>query len=317
MNLHHNINEFFSNSISNITQKMTTILRDQVDLSQIIQHKNIAYGDHASHTCDIWHLKERDLPQPTVLYIHGGGFRRLNKDIMWPMAYKYACLGFTVCSINYRLAPEHPCPSALIDVQKAYLWWLDNSPRFGGDSSQTFLSGESAGANLACGIALASCRPFSLLESTFYRGKRPRAVIAICPFIEVEVHKRLERHKDKDYPLKGNLFFEQFLHSIERQYQPKEHSLGNLLSSLQSSTPMFHNMPTFYVIGGMKDPVFLDAVDLHQTLLKLQVQSHFSQYTAGHNFQTYLWNNQSKQFWEDIKGNLYEFSSKYRTSKKS
>ena len=205
----------------------------------------------------------------------------------------------------------------LIDVQKAYLWWLDNSPRFGGDSSQTFLSGESAGANLACGIALASCRPFSLLESTFYRGKRPRAVIAICPFIEVEVHKRLERHKDKDYPLKGNLFFEQFLHSIERQYQPKEHSLGNLLSSLQSSTPMFHNMPTFYVIGGMKDPVFLDAVDLHQTLLKLQVQSHFSQYTAGHNFQTYLWNNQSKQFWEDIKNNLYEFSSKYRTSKKS
>ena len=83
----------------------------------MVQHKNIAYGEHMSHTCDVWHLKERSLPQPTILYIHGGGFRRLNKDIMWPMAYKYASLGFTVCSINYRLAPEHPCLSALIDVQ--------------------------------------------------------------------------------------------------------------------------------------------------------------------------------------------------------
>ena len=180
---------------------------------------------HNAVMCGI--SKNASLPQPTILYVHGGGFRRLNKDIMWPMAYKYASLGFTVCSINYRLAPEHPCPSALIDVQNAYLWWLDNlTPRFGGDIKPNFSIWRICRCKSSLWACIGQLSSIFIVREYFYRGKRPRAVIAICPFVEVEVHKRLERHKDKDYPLKGNLFSNKFLHSIECQYRPKEHSLG-------------------------------------------------------------------------------------------
>jgi acetyl esterase/lipase len=82
MYLRTNINEHFSTSVSNVTQSMKRILQKNVDLSTIIQYRNLSYGDHPLHTCDIWYLKERKVPQPTVFYIHGGGFRRLNKDIM-------------------------------------------------------------------------------------------------------------------------------------------------------------------------------------------------------------------------------------------
>ena len=44
-------------------------------------------------------------------------------------------------------------------------------------------------------------------------------------------------------------------------------------------------MPTFYVIGGMKDPVFLDAVDSTSNIARFTyTESLLSQYEAGHNF---------------------------------
>ena len=216
------------------------------------------------------------------------------------MSYQFANLGFTVCSMNYRLAPDFPCPSALVDAQKAYLWWVDNVPRYGGSIDRITVAGESAGANLACGLALATCRPFPLLEDLFYRGKRPSSILAICPFIEIEVNKRKTRHQNKTYPLQNNLVFEQFLRNIESQYQPNKHPLGSILHSFSHSEPYFHKMPNFYIAGGKKDPVFLDSIDLYQTLQEKNIRSELHTYPAGHNFQTYLWLKQSQIFWKDL-----------------
>lgn len=61
---------------------------------------------------------------------------------------------YTVLDVQYRLAPEHPFPAALQDVEDVVNWVLQQEDRF--DTSRLALSGFSAGANLALAVASAS-----------------------------------------------------------------------------------------------------------------------------------------------------------------
>ncbi|MBH1933449.1 alpha/beta hydrolase [Streptomyces sp. AV19] len=86
---------------------------------------------------------------PTVVFFHGGGFvlgdldthdgvcRRLCRD-----------LDAEVVAVDYRLAPEHPYPAAYDDCLAVARQLSDGGGRFG-------VAGDSAGGNLAAGVALA------------------------------------------------------------------------------------------------------------------------------------------------------------------
>ncbi|MFD9408088.1 alpha/beta hydrolase [Streptomyces sp. NPDC059989] len=93
-------------------------------------------------------------PAPTVLFFHGGGFvvgdldthdgvcRRLCRD-----------LSAVVVSVGYRLAPEFPFPAAFDDCASVATHVGDHPGDFGG--GVLGLAGDSAGGNLAAGVALA------------------------------------------------------------------------------------------------------------------------------------------------------------------
>ncbi|MGP8231487.1 MAG: alpha/beta hydrolase [Methylovirgula sp.] len=83
----------------------------------------------------------RSLPNRYVLHLHGGayllGFPALFRDFTWRIA---DAAGARVLCIDYRLAPEHPFPAAIVDVMAAYRWLISEcaEPRnvaFIGDSS--------------------------------------------------------------------------------------------------------------------------------------------------------------------------------------
>ena len=86
-----------------------------------------------------------------VIYYHGGGFLfgspRSHRTIATHLA---KASGATVLSVDYRLAPEHPAPTAHDDAYAAYLWALDHD--YAPDS--IVLSGDSAGGNLALAAAV-------------------------------------------------------------------------------------------------------------------------------------------------------------------
>jgi len=63
---------------------------------------------------------------PVILYFHGGGYIAGSAQAERPASFKLCQLcQCRVLSINYRLAPQHPFPAALVDAVHAYKYLID------------------------------------------------------------------------------------------------------------------------------------------------------------------------------------------------
>lgn len=90
-----------------------------------------------------------DDPLPTIVYFHGGGFVIGNIETHDGICRALAnATGYTVVSVEYRLAPEHPFPAPHEDAFAATVW-ADET--FDGD---LVVAGDSAGGNLAAAVAI-------------------------------------------------------------------------------------------------------------------------------------------------------------------
>ncbi|OCB19118.1 alpha/beta hydrolase [Mycobacterium intracellulare] len=93
-------------------------------------------------------------PAPAVVYCHAGGFALGNLDTDHRQCVELARRGHcTVVSVDYRLAPEHPYPAALVDASAVLRWVIDDAASLGVDPARVAVAGSSAGAALAACLA--------------------------------------------------------------------------------------------------------------------------------------------------------------------
>lgn len=96
-----------------------------------------------------------DSATPALVYLHGGGFVLGTLDGSDELCRAIAAgSGWTVVSLEYRLAPENPYPAALEDCVDAYAWLLRSAPDLGIDPARIAIGGDSAGGNLAAALCL-------------------------------------------------------------------------------------------------------------------------------------------------------------------
>jgi len=92
---------------------------------------------------------------PIVVFLHGGGWVLSSVDGHDHVARRIATLtDALVVSVDYRLAPEHPFPAPHDDCWTVTSWLHRNGGDIGGDRTRIAVCGDSAGANLAAGVAL-------------------------------------------------------------------------------------------------------------------------------------------------------------------
>ncbi len=98
-----------------------------------------------------WVRPPRSDGRGLIIYYHGGGFLfgspRSHRSVTTQLAL---LSGIPVLSIDYRLAPEYPAPTAHDDCFAAYQWAQEQ----GFEASAIALAGDSAGGNMALSTAL-------------------------------------------------------------------------------------------------------------------------------------------------------------------
>lgn len=92
---------------------------------------------------------------PVVLNFHGGGFTlgSPTDDGRWCHTVVDEC-NAVVISVDYRLAPECPFPTAVEDGVDAVIWTHQHAEELGIDPDKIALSGFSSGANMAFTVPL-------------------------------------------------------------------------------------------------------------------------------------------------------------------
>jgi acetyl esterase len=94
-------------------------------------------------------------PLPALLYFFGGGWVLGTIDTADGVSRSLAnASGALVIVVGYRLAPEHPFPAAAADCYATLRWVADHAAEIGADPARLAVGGDSAGGNLAAGVAL-------------------------------------------------------------------------------------------------------------------------------------------------------------------
>ncbi|MGH7987918.1 MAG: alpha/beta hydrolase [Candidatus Binataceae bacterium] len=87
-----------------------------------------------------------------IVYVHGGGYVmgsvNTHRDLMGRLSRAAQA---RVLGLNYRLAPEHPCPAPVEDTKAAYRWLLNQAIK----PSRIAIAGDSAGGGLVVAALVA------------------------------------------------------------------------------------------------------------------------------------------------------------------
>ena len=114
-------------------------------------HRDLAYGEpkNERQTLDVYAPAE-GVNHPVVVWIHGGGWQAGDKKEVDHKPQAFVDKGFVFVSINYRLLPDNVTIKQMAgDVAKAIRWTYDHAKDYGGDPDTLFVTGHSAGAQLA------------------------------------------------------------------------------------------------------------------------------------------------------------------------
>ncbi len=120
--------------------------------------QGIAYGADPAQRLDVY-LPARPDRAPILLMVHGGGWRRGDKDnpgVVDNKIARWLPKGVIFVSVNYRMMPEAEPLAQAGDVARALAKVQELAPGWGGDPANIILMGHSAGAHL---VALINAAP--------------------------------------------------------------------------------------------------------------------------------------------------------------
>src|SRR5213593_2485728 len=112
---------------------------------------NITYGvrNNFETKLDIYQRKDTTGPQPTLMFIHGGGWTGGAKETSVMSLMPWLEMGWNVVNVEYRLARVALAPAAVEDCMCALRYVGNQAKTYDIDTSRIVVTGESAGGHLA------------------------------------------------------------------------------------------------------------------------------------------------------------------------
>ncbi len=127
-----------------------------------------------------------------LVYFHGGGFVVCDLDTHDnPCRFLARQAGVRVLSVDYRRAPEARFPAAIDDALAAFRHIAEHARELGADPARIAVGGDSAGGNLAAGVARLAAGE---------RAPRPAFQLLVYPWLDLS-------SKRQSYRLFGDRFY--------------------------------------------------------------------------------------------------------------
>jgi arylformamidase len=110
---------------------------------------DVPYGTDPRQRIDLFPAKSA---RGTLVFIHGGYWRSLDKSMFSWLAAPYVAAGISVALPNYRLAPTVRIDDIVDDAIAAMRWLMTSGPAHGMATHRVVVSGHSAGGHLTAAI---------------------------------------------------------------------------------------------------------------------------------------------------------------------
>jgi epsilon-lactone hydrolase len=178
-----------------------------------------------------------------ILFLHGGGYNAGSCKTHRALAARVAqAAGARALLVDYRLAPEHPCPAAIEDAVQAHCWLLQQ----GILARQIAVVGDSAGGGLAL-AALVALRDRGI--------ELPAAAVLLSPWLDLALRGESMQTRAHLDPLTSYAD----LHRAALLY------LGGLEPDDPRASPLYadlHGLPALLIHAGDHEVLRSDATRL-------------------------------------------------------
>jgi len=205
-------------------------------------------------------------PQPTLIWIHGGGWTGGAKEGALFSLLPYMEMGWNIVNVEYRLARVSLAPAAVEDCLCALRWVIRNAKQYNFDTNKIVVSGSSAGGHLALTTGMI---PKSAGLDRECPGTEELKVAAVVDWFGItDVADLLDGANMKTYAV-------QWLGSMTDRV-----AIATRMSPL---TYVRAGLPPIISVHGDADPTvpYAHSVRLHDALKKVQVDSELITIPGG------------------------------------
>ena len=206
---------------------------------------DLPYGATPRERLDVF-VQEKNAP--IFIFVHGGYWRALEKDIFLAICAPFADRGFVAVNVEYGLRPDFTVPDIVEQILRAVTFIGDNAVSFGGRADRIVLCGHSAGGHMVAWAAPENWDTRCLEEIQI------RAVVQISGIFDLEPLRQTSINQD----------------------------LALDADTARRLSPFYHlgrqRPPTLGVVGGLETKGFIDQTQKFNTALQ----------AAGHASQTFI-----------------------------
>ena len=151
---------------------------------------DVPYGDTPLQRLDIFPTARKDAP--IHVYIHGGFWRALDKAAYSHIGATLARAGAVGVLINYDLCPKVTVDDVVRQTMAAIAWTYRHGGELGGDPNRIYVSGHSAGGQLAA-MALVHDWRADGLPGDFIKGIGVLSgVLDLEPVLRIEANAEIQ-----------------------------------------------------------------------------------------------------------------------------
>lgn len=192
------------------------------------------------------------MKKTVILHCHGGGYSTGSSMYARTLTSKLAMsTSMDVLCFDYRLAPEHPYPSAVQDAMKVWNYLM----LLGYGARDVILTGDSAGGNLALSLTLKLKEEGRLL---------PRGILLMSPWTDLTSSGESFTAKAAVDPVLDSAYINRMIGAYAGERNLKDPLVSPLFGD-------FTGFPPTYIQVGENEILLSDSTRLHQAFVDANV----------------------------------------------